>query len=59
MSDISYSIRIDVIRDVVTRAREVGSYQAVEWLEHHMKYLETQNNERSIRHISGKDDNSS
>lgn len=58
MLDVPYPVRVGVICDVITRAREVGSYQAADWLESHLRYLEIQENERSDERVSGKDDDS-
>ena len=56
MPEITYAIRAAVLRDAIARAKEVGAYQAYEWLEHHLIYLETQNNGRPT---TGNDDSGS
>lgn len=55
MPEISYALRVAVINDVVKRAREVGAYQAYEWLESHLKYLEAENNGRISDETSDSD----
>lgn len=46
MPELSYAIRVAVIKDVIAHARKVGSYHTYDWLETHLKLLETQENER-------------
>lgn len=46
MPEIDYATRVAIVCDVITRARAVGAYQVYDWLEHHLKYLETMNNDR-------------
>lgn len=53
MPEISYALRIAVINDVIKHARSVGAYHTYEWLESHLRFLETQNNERSGNEDSG------
>ena len=58
MPELKYAIRVAVIKDVIAHAKKVGSYHTYDWLEHHLNYLETQENER-IRersHISADKD---
>jgi hypothetical protein len=47
MPDITYVMRINVLIDAVERTHEVGAYQAREWLESYLTYLEIQENERN------------
>lgn len=46
MPELSYAIRVAVINDVIKHARSVGAYHTYDWLETHLKLLETQENER-------------
>jgi hypothetical protein len=47
MPDITYATRISVLRDAMLRTHEVGAYQAREWLESYLTYLEIKENEDS------------
>lgn len=47
MPEITYPIRINVLRDAIARTHKVGAYQAREWLESYMTFLEIQENDRS------------
>lgn len=46
MPELSYAIRVAVIKDIIAYARIKGAYHTYDWLEHHLKYLETKENER-------------
>ncbi len=61
MPEITYALRIAVLRDTINRTHEVGAYQAREWLESYLTYLETIENERDSNtgSLSGQDDGSS
>ena len=46
MPELKYAIRVAVIKDVIAHAKTVGAYHTYDWLETHLKLLETQENER-------------
>ena len=46
MPELSYAIRVAVIKDVLAHAKKVGAYQSYDWLQTHLKLLETKENER-------------
>lgn len=40
MPELTPAIRMLVIKDILKHAKSVGAYQAYEWIESHLRYLE-------------------
>lgn len=58
MPEISYAMRINVLQDTLARAKKVGAYQAIQWLESYIVFLERKENE-SVRARIGRSESNS